>query len=73
MYDFNQIDENNIQIYGSINGYACRSELNGAKVWNFSISFFKGPKQFKISSNRDGTMWNVDKLKERIKKAYEEE
>lgn len=73
MYDFNQIDDDTIQIYGTINGSAWRSKLNEQKRWNFDISFFKGSKQIKVSNYSDATIWNVEMLKERIKKAYEKE
>ena len=72
MYDFNQIDEDTIQIYGSINGSAWRSELNGQIRWNFDISFFKGAKQIKVSNYSTATIWNVEMLKEKIKKVYNE-
>lgn len=71
MFNLNKINENTIQIYGNINGVAFVKEVNGQKCYGFSIKFFKDKVLRKISSSqKDGTIWNLDLLKERIIKAY---
>ena len=42
--NYNIIDDNSIQIYGEVNGFAWRVEFEGRKVWRYSISFFQGNK-----------------------------
>ena len=62
--NYNEIDDNLIQIYGEANGFAWRVEFEGRKVWRYSIAFFQGDKQIKIStSEREGTLTNVESLK----------
>ena len=62
--NINYIDDNLIQIYGGVSGFAWRVEFKGRKVWRYSISFFQDGKQIKIStSEREGTLNNVDILK----------
>ena len=71
--NYNIIDANLIQIYGEVNGFACRVEFEGRKVWRYSISFFQGGKQIKITtSEREGTLNNVDVLKKNILKKVTE-
>ena len=70
---YNMINKNVIQIYGKVSGFACRVEFEGRKVWRSSISFFQGAKQIKIStSEREGTLTNVDILKKNILKKVTE-
>ena len=67
--NYNIIDDNLIQIYGEVNGFAWRVEFEGRKVWRYSISFFQLSKQIKVStSEREGTLHNVDSLKKNILK-----
>ena len=71
--NYNIIDDNLIQIYGEANGFAWRVEFKGQKVWRYSISFFQADKQIKIStSEREGTLNNVDILKKNILKKVTE-
>ena len=71
--NYNIIDENLLQIYGQANGFAWRVEFEGRKVWRYSISFFQGDKQIKIStSEREGTLTNVEILKKNIFKKVTE-
>ena len=71
--NYNLLDDNSIQIYGKVNGFACRVEFKGRKVWRYSISFFQGNKQIKIStSEMEGTLNNVDSLKKNIVKKVTE-
>jgi hypothetical protein len=73
LFYLNQINSNNIQICGKISGIATLKEVNGQKRWDFKIKFFKDSKQIIVTSNpKDGTIWNILKLKERIIKAYNE-
>ena len=70
---YNIIDDNYIQIYGEANGFACRVEFKGRKVWRYSISFFQVNKQIKLStSEMEGTLNNVDSLKKNILKKVTE-
>ena len=70
---YNRIDENLFQIYGQANGFAWRVEFEGRKVWRYSILFFQGDKQIKIStSEREGTLTNVESLKKNIQKKVTE-
>ena len=70
---YNIIDDNLIQIYGKVNGFACRVEFEGRKVWRYSISFFQGDKQIKLTtSEREGTLSNVNSLKKNILKKVTE-
>ena len=71
--NYNIIDDNLIQIYGEANGLAWRVEFEGRKVWRYSISFFQTNKKIKIStSEREGTLNNVDILKKNILKKVTE-
>ena len=71
--NYNIIDDNLIQIYGEVNGFACRVEFKGRKVWRYSISFFQLSKQIKVStSEREGTLHNVEILKKNIFKKVTE-
>ena len=71
--NYNIIDDNYIQMYGEVNGFAWRVEFKGRKVWRYSISFFQVGKQIKIStSEMEGTLTDVDRLKKNILKKLEE-
>ena len=71
--NYNIIDDNLIQIYGEVNGFAWRVEFEGRKVWRYSISFFHLSKKIKIStSEREGTLHNVEILKKNIFKKVSE-
>ena len=71
--NYNIIDDNLIQIYGKINGFAWRVDFEGRKVWRYSISFFQLSKQIKVStSEREGTLHNVEILKKNILKKVTE-
>ena len=71
--NYNIIDDNYIQIYGEANGFAWRVEFEGRKVWRYSISFFQVDKQIKVStSEREGTIHNVEILKKNILKKVTE-
>ena len=71
--NYNIIDDNLIHIYGEANGFAWRVEFDGRKVWRYSISFFQVDKQIKIStSEKEGTLTNVDSLKKNILKKVTE-
>ena len=71
--NYNIIDDNYIQIYGKVNGFAWRVEFEGRKVWRYSISFFQVDKQIKIyTSEREGTLHNVEILKKNIFKKVTE-
>ena len=71
--NYNVIDDNLIQIYGQANGFAWRVEFEGRKVWRYSISFFRGDKRIKITtSEREGTVTDVDRLKKNILKKVTE-
>ena len=72
--NINYIDANLIQIFGEVNGFAWRVEFQGRKVWRYSITFFQADnKQIKIStSEREGTLNNVEILKKNILKEVTE-
>ena len=71
--NYNIIDDNLIQIFGEINGFARRVDFEGRKVWRYSIVFFQGGKKIKVStSEREGTLYNVDSLKKNILKKVTE-
>ena len=71
--NYNIIDGNHIQIYGEVNGLAWRVEFEGRKVWRYSIYFFQGNKQIKIStSESEGTLINIEILKKNILKKVTE-
>ena len=71
--NYNIIDDNLIQIFGEVNGFAWRVEFKGLKVWRYSISFFQVDKQIKISTSKiEGTLTNVDSLKKNILKKVTE-
>ena len=70
---YNIIDDNLIQIYSQANGFAWRVQFEGRKVWRYSISFFQLSKQIKVStSEREGTLHNVEILKKNILKKVTE-
>ena len=71
--NYNIIDDNYIQIYGEVKGFAWRVQFEGRKVWRYSISFFQVDKQIKLStSKREGTLHNVEILKKNILKKVTE-
>ena len=71
--NYNIIDDNSIQIYGEVNGFAWTVEFKGRKVWRYSIAFFQVNKKIKIStSEMEGTLHNVDSLKKNILKKVTE-
>ena len=71
--NYNIIDDNYIQIYGIVNGFAWRVAFEGRKVWRYSISFFQLAKQIKIStSEMEGTLTDVEILKKNIFKKVTE-
>ena len=71
--NYNIMDNNLIQIYGDVTGWAYKLEGNGCKYWCFSISFFQNKKLIKIStSEKNQTIHNLDILKKRILKVIEE-
>ena len=71
--NYNIIDDNLIQIYGEVSGFAWRVAFKGRKVWRYSISFFQVDKQIKISTSKmEGTLSNVDSLKKNILKKVTE-
>ena len=70
---YNVIDDNLIQIYGEVNGFAWRVEFKSRKVWRYSITFFQINKKIKISTSKiEGTLTNVDSLKKNILKKVTE-
>ena len=71
--NYNIINYNLIQIYGNVSGFAWRVDFEGRKVWRYSITFFQADKQIKITtSEREGTLNNVDILKKNILKKVTE-
>ena len=71
--NYNIMDKNLIQIYGGVSGFAWRVGFEGRKVWRYSITFFQGGKQIKITtSEREGTLNNEDILKKNILKKVTE-
>ena len=71
--NYNIMDKNLIQIYGGVSGFAWRVDFEGRKVWRYSITFFQDSKQIRIStSEREGTLSNVDILKKNILKKVTE-
>lgn len=77
VFSINQIDDNTIQIYGLINGFARKRPWPGemAGSYGFSIKFFDQEKRLiKISNNaKDGTVRSVKRLVERISDIYARE
>ena len=70
--NYNIINDNLIQIYGEVNGFACRVEFEGRKVWGYQITFFQESKRIKLSTaEKEGTIHNLDILKKRILKVTE--
>ena len=49
--NYNIINDNLVQIYGHVNGWAYKLDGDGCKYWCFSVSFFKNKKLIKISSS----------------------
>lgn len=75
VFKLNELDKNTVQIYGRVKGIAQKrtdcGEFNGSYIFN--ISYIKDGKLYKVTSNeKDGTMRNLQKLENRIMKAYEE-
>ena len=71
--NYNIIDDNLIQIYGEVNGFANKVYFQGRKVWRYSITFFQADKQIKITtSEKEGTLNNIDSLKKNILKKVTE-
>ena len=70
--NYNIINDNLIQIYGEVNGFAWCVEFEGRKVWRYQITFFQGSKRIKLSTaEKEGTIHNLDILKKRILKVTE--
>ena len=71
--NYNIINDNLIQIYGDVNGWAYKLDGDGCKYWCFSISFFQNNKLIKIStSEKNQTMHTLSNLKEKLNKVIEE-
>ena len=71
--NYNIINDNLIQIYGDVNGWAHKLDGDGCRYWCFSISFFQNKKLIKIStSEKNQTMHSLIKLKDKINKVIEE-
>ena len=71
--NYNIINNDLIQIYGEVNGFGWRVDFKGRKVWRYSIVFRQASKQIKITtSEREGTLNNVDSLKKNILKKVTE-
>ena len=72
-FNFIEINDSTIQIYGEVNGFANKVYFQGRKVWRYSITFFQADKQIKLAtSEREGTLSNVDSLKKNILKKVTE-
>lgn len=68
-YHLNRLDFDTIQVYGKIKGFAFLkySSDSGKKVWRFNIKGFDSQKRLhKISNPSDSTIWNKERLKERL-------
>ena len=73
--NYNIIDDNLIQIYGLVNGFANKVYFQGRDVWRYDITFFTGEKEWvtQWNSDLDGTVNTIDKLKERIIEIYKKD
>ena len=71
--NYNIINDNLIQIYGDVTGWAHKLDGDGCKYWCFSISFFLYKKLIKISTaEKNQTMHTLKNLKDKINKIIEE-
>ena len=71
----NVIDENTIQIYGRINGFAYKQSKHNRTFYQFSISFFNHDDcLIKITINpQDETMSTIEAIILRIQRIYHRE
>lgn len=74
MVKINPIDENIVQICGSLNnnkisGIAVKNKVNGCFSWQYDITAINHPKMIKLKSNsREGTNHTLAIMIERIRK-----
>ena len=74
-FNFIEINNSAIQIYGLVNGFANKVYFQGRDVWRYDITFFTGEKEWvtQWNSDLDGTVNTIDKLKERIIEIYKKD
>ena len=72
LFKFNKINENVIQIYGTINGVANLIEDMNRKVYIYNLKFIKNGKLYKISNENIRTLSTLEALAEKIIKIYNE-
>jgi len=79
--NLNELSNNSIQIYGSledlvIRGFATKVIVSGNqnKVWQYTIKIIGRGRSVKIQSGEnEGTLTNVDKLRDRLERLLERE
>ena len=72
LFKFSKINENTIQIYGTINGVANLIEDKNRKVYIYNFKFIKNDKLYKISNENIRTLSTLEALAEKIIKIYNE-
>lgn len=72
-FRLNELDEDTVQIYGTINGIARRIFDEGRWVYIYDIKFIKNNKLYKISNHNIRTLSSIKSLEEKILRIYNEE
>lgn len=73
LFKLNEIDENTVQIYGTINGFAKRIFDMERWVYIYDIKFIKNNKLYKISNHNIRTLSTLKRLEEKLLKIYNNE
>lgn len=73
LFKLNEIDENTVQIYGTINGFAKRIFDMQRWVYIYDIKFIKNNKLYKISNQNIRTLSTLKSLEEKLLKIYNNE
>ena len=73
LFKLNEINENTVQIYGTINGFAERIFDMERWVYIYDIKFIKNNKLYKISNHNIRTLSTLKSLEEKLLKIYNNE
>lgn len=73
LFKLNEIDENTVQIYGIVNGFAKRIFDMERWVYIYDIKFIKNNKLYKISNHNIRTLSTLKSLEEKLLKIYNNE
>ena len=73
LFRLNELDENTVQIYGTINGFAKRIFDMERWIYIYDVKFIKNNKLYKISNHNIRTLSTLKSLEEKLLKIYNNE